>query len=261
MVESTTMFHLVYKTIHTETGKFYIGVHSTTNIDDGYLGSGSHIKRAIKKHGRQAFTREVLHMCDNREDMFERERSIITPEFLLNENTYNLAEGGSGHKLDTDSRSKTVLVYDADFKLVHTFPSYKTASDFFECYPSTVMKACEYSTQNKSSYVKGYYVSLVNSKPVKRDETYLLERNKELWKTNVGKKRPEHGKLISDINRQRPEAMRRFVFEYKDGTLFEGTRSELRDAFPQFNLTSADLSNVISGKQTNAKGWYLRKSL
>jgi hypothetical protein len=251
------MYHLVYKTTHIESGKFYIGVHSTTAIEDGYLGSGSHIKRAIKKHGRDAFTREVLHLCDTREEMFERERSIITPEFLLNENTYNLAEGGSGHKLDTDSRSKTVLVYDKDFNLVHTFPSYKTASKFLEVVDTYVRQACIYSTQHKSSYVGGYYVSYTDSNPIKRDETYLLERNKELWKVNVGKKRPEHGKLISEKNKQRPEAQVVYTFIHTTGMTFTGTRSALREAFPTHKILASELANLSNGRAKSTKGWSL----
>ena len=34
------MFHFVYKT-YSPSGFYYYGRHSTTNIDDGYLGSGN----------------------------------------------------------------------------------------------------------------------------------------------------------------------------------------------------------------------------
>lgn len=252
------MYHLVYKTTHIETGKFYVGVHSTSSVDDGYLGSGRHIKAAIKKYGRGAFKREILRECESKEEAYQVERSIVTREFLATENTYNLAEGGSGHKLYTDSRSKSVLVYDADFTLIHTFPSYKTAADFFGCHSSQVSAACKYSTYSKSSYIKGYYVSLVDSVPVKRDETYLLERNKELWKLNVGRKRPEHGAIITAKNQQRPEAQVQYTFIHTSGIIFQGTRTQLRKAYPEMNILASELANLSNGRAKSTRGWSIR---
>jgi hypothetical protein len=251
------MFHIVYKTIHTESEKFYIGVHSTLNINDGYLGSGKHIKAAVKKYGKDAFKREILHECDSKEEAFTIERSIVTREFLLVENTYNLAEGGAGHELDTDSRSKTVLVYDQDFKLIETFPSYVTAARFLDSYPSTVINACVNSTNGKASRVRAHYVSYEGHQPIKKDMAFLQDRNKELWKINVGKKRPEHGKLVTELNRSRPEAQVLYKFVHKSGIEFFGTRTELRESFPQHNILASELANLSSGRAKSTRGWSL----
>lgn len=45
--------YTVYKTTNIINGKYYIGVHKTTNPNDSYLGSGKAIKEAIKKYGKK----------------------------------------------------------------------------------------------------------------------------------------------------------------------------------------------------------------
>ena len=52
------MKHYIYKTTNLITKKYYIGKHSSKNIEtDTYLGSGKLLNRAIKKYGRHNFTR------------------------------------------------------------------------------------------------------------------------------------------------------------------------------------------------------------
>jgi len=46
-------------------GKRYIGCHKTDDVDDGYMGSGKLIRRAIKKYGSENFAKEVLATFKN----------------------------------------------------------------------------------------------------------------------------------------------------------------------------------------------------
>lgn len=59
------MKHFIYKTTHTN-GKYYVGRHSTENLDDGYVGSGRW-PRSIKD--KKSLTREILEYTDSIEEL------------------------------------------------------------------------------------------------------------------------------------------------------------------------------------------------
>lgn len=95
------MHHIIYKTTNLINGNIYVGVHSTNNIDDGYLGSGKFLKMAVSKYGEQNFSREILIKCSSREEAFELENLIVDKEFVSRRDTYNSDLGGSGGKIWT----------------------------------------------------------------------------------------------------------------------------------------------------------------
>lgn len=90
------MNYLIYKITNRVNGKVYIGAHQTQNINDNYMGSGIAIKRAIKKYGVENFNKEILANCNSLTDMYQRERSLVTEEFVTNPQTYNIKIGGLG---------------------------------------------------------------------------------------------------------------------------------------------------------------------
>ena len=89
------MFY-IYKITNKIDGMMYIGAHSTDNLDDGYMGSGIWITRAIKKHGRHNFTKEILSVHTSFEEMYEEEKRIVTSEIVESPQYYNLKVGGYG---------------------------------------------------------------------------------------------------------------------------------------------------------------------
>lgn len=89
-------YHFIYKTTNIKNGKYYIGMHSTSNLDDGYIGSGNRIRRAIRKHGKENFKFEVLEFFDCRELLAQREKELITEELLRDPMCMNLKKGGEG---------------------------------------------------------------------------------------------------------------------------------------------------------------------
>lgn len=67
-------------------------MHRTIDPNDGYMGSGKVIKRAIRKYGIENFLKEILFVFDNEQDMRDKEKELVS----LNEMSYNLMKGGFG---------------------------------------------------------------------------------------------------------------------------------------------------------------------
>lgn len=62
-------FYILYKTTNLINGKTYIGIHKTNNLEDGYLGSGFSLIKAVKKYGKNNFKREVLEFCNSYDEL------------------------------------------------------------------------------------------------------------------------------------------------------------------------------------------------
>ena len=88
------MKHYIYQITNNINGKFYRGIHTTNNIDDGYMGSGSNMKYALKKYGKDAFTKTILCYAESRADALELESLAVTQEDVDNPKCYNLVPGG-----------------------------------------------------------------------------------------------------------------------------------------------------------------------
>jgi hypothetical protein len=90
------MYHFIYKTTDLRTNKYYVGMHSTNNLEDGYMGSGNRIKWLLKRYGKENFKFEILKHYPSREALKEGERKIVTKELLRDSLCLNLKEGGEG---------------------------------------------------------------------------------------------------------------------------------------------------------------------
>jgi len=87
------MFYTIYKITNKLNGRYYIGMHKTKKLDDGYMGSGKLIQIAIKELGIENFTKEILFVFDNEEEMIAKEEELV----VLTEQTYNMRPGGIGY--------------------------------------------------------------------------------------------------------------------------------------------------------------------
>jgi hypothetical protein len=103
-----------YQTKNLINGKTYIGVHSTNNLDDGYIGNGivsngtndSQLKAgryrpfvmAVKKYGYENFKIEILSFFDTLEEVYEEEAFLVDYKWVKSQDNYNVALGGYYNK-------------------------------------------------------------------------------------------------------------------------------------------------------------------
>ncbi len=57
---------------------------------------GKLLKRAIAKYGRENFSKEIIFLLDTEEEMNVKEKELVTEEFCLRTDTYNICVGGQG---------------------------------------------------------------------------------------------------------------------------------------------------------------------
>ena len=89
-------YYTIYQITDLISGKIYIGKHETDNLNDKYMGSGNLVTRAQKKHGLENFKKDILFIFDNENDMNAKEAELVSEEFCLREDTYNICPGGKG---------------------------------------------------------------------------------------------------------------------------------------------------------------------
>ncbi len=119
-------FHFIYKTTNLINSKYYIGMHSTSNLKDGYLGSGKYLRSSIKKYGIENFKIEILEYYESRELLASREKEIVNEAFLKDVLCMNLKCGGSGGfayadsergRINANIKRKFLFETDEEFKL------------------------------------------------------------------------------------------------------------------------------------------------
>lgn len=92
------MYGFIYITTNNINGKKYIGqkAYHMPNWKN-YLGSGTHLTRAIKKYGRENFSREIIDEANSKKELDEKEIYWIKYyNAVSSDEYYNIASGGDG---------------------------------------------------------------------------------------------------------------------------------------------------------------------
>jgi hypothetical protein len=99
-------YHYIYKITCIVTKRFYIGLHSTDDLNDGYFGSGKRLWFSIKSHGKENHYKEILEFLPDRESLKKREKELVNSDLISEELCLNLQEGGGGGFIDKEHMRK-----------------------------------------------------------------------------------------------------------------------------------------------------------
>lgn len=160
------MYYFIYKTTNIVNGKYYYGAHSTNNLNDGYLGSGVALKKAIEKYGKNNFYRKIIEFCGSKDEMYLKEE-IVVKEHYKKEDCYNINIGGLG-----------------GWNYVN--------SSGINCGNNNIMRKSEEVRKRVSEHQKKLKIG--NEKYVK----IAKENLKKALEVNTGKKRPEHSEFMKE---------------------------------------------------------------
>lgn len=104
-------YHYFYKIENTSNNKVYYGIHSTNNLNDGYMGSGSRLKSEYKNSNKNDFVKTILKFFKTRKEASDYEAEVVTESLVKDVNCYNIKCGG-----DYGSCLGTILVKDENGK-------------------------------------------------------------------------------------------------------------------------------------------------
>lgn len=122
-------YNYFYKITNNINNHYYYGIHSTDNLDDGYMGSGKRLHVAYKKYGIENFTKEILKFFDNRNEALCYESEMVTEGLVNSNECYNIMIGGG--YLDTGGKVPVII---------------KTTGEH-------IIVSCEEYTKNKNKYL------------------------------------------------------------------------------------------------------------
>lgn len=126
--------------VNQVNGHFYIGAHKTKNLNDGYMGSGSVLKKAQKKYGIENFSKLILKFHKSQEDMFEHERILVDEDMVERADVYNIMLGGKGGFDYVNATNTQEFIEARNRKASRIFQEKLKDPEFYEYWYSRMME-------------------------------------------------------------------------------------------------------------------------
>lgn len=228
---------IVYLITNILNKKRYVGqtVQSLSNRWKFHLSKASGciaLKRAIQKYSKENFEIKALSYCNSIEEMNHREQYYINLFNTLAPNGYNLTTGGERPEFSEESRQKM-----SDLKLGK----------------STWNKGLTKEDPRVMSYIRSGEHHHFFGKPgpmLGRKRTYEnIESQKQ--RMTGSKLSVEHSKAISDGHKKHR------ILCNENGKIYKS----IMDASRSLNVNSGQIHNVLSGKNSHAKGYTFKRIL
>lgn len=196
------MKHYVYKTFNSE-GEYYIGRHSTNNIEDGYLGSGKWVSSYKNK---AELKKEILEYADDFESLLELEERYISKYINdeKNKNYSNKAKGFSVGKLNPSK--KGMIPWNKGKKCPQISESLKKSN--YKPTPETREKY-------KQNALKNWKNGVYDNRPPLSDETKkkISEAGKGRKQTKYQKERAREANLGKTVSSETREKLRQLAIK------------------------------------------------
>lgn len=93
-IGSDKKYHIIYKIIFPN-GKYYLGEHTTKNLNDGYCGSGSLLPIEFNKCNATEVKKIILSFHNTKKEMEIAEEKTIGDLYRTDKQCLNLIKGGS----------------------------------------------------------------------------------------------------------------------------------------------------------------------
>lgn len=203
--------YLIYKITNNLNGKIYIGKHITDNLDDGYMGSGTAIRRAVKKYGIENFTKEILFDVYGEDMMNFLEEAIVDEAFVARKDTYNMTLGGRGRTHVEHSEETRRKLSEANKGKHHSEESKKKMSEAKKGFRHSeeTKKKMSNAQSGHPGYTKGKHHTEESRRKISeanKGRSFSEEHKQNISKHHAdvsGKRHPLYGKHHSEETKRK----------------------------------------------------------
>lgn len=226
--------HYLYLTINKINGKQYIGQRKcpfgVLPEDDNYLGSGTRLLYALKKYGKENFSKEILSVCESQSEVDAMEINFIKENNVLGnkEKWYNIDAGGQYGRSEEHSIIKSI-----------------TMKDYYSN-PESLTKVIE--GKNIALIKKGF-----NPLPYNNHSEYLIFSKEKKTLLNI---RKLNNNKIDNIKRLKRKSKQNVYMLYK---LSDEYLNREKERTLNANIASNNPISILKRKQSQKQTWHERK--
>lgn len=178
-------YHYLYLS-ERDDGKIYIGRHSTGNLDDGYVGSGTEVVESVKKG--HTFKKTVLEYFKNSNASYDEEKKVVNNR-MLNEShdmVLNRSLGGRNYVAPTinveSKQHETPKTSKVENEHPVSWETTKKNQEFFKECTKIANGNQSYSPTKGSTKPRYYTFTMLGAKP--GDEITFIDNDNIVCRVN-----------------------------------------------------------------------------